>query len=982
MSITDHNSISILASTPSPQPDDHIISDDILVDEDGSTHENAENERRTIPPMKPTRGFDDDSDDADELMISQLEEMNEAMASDLAEQDRLMAEKKKNEKTRKISEENEKIHEKTGESEQIGLWYEPEDEDPEDDEEDEETEQEDGHKNFMTDVPIDEDDESDAKSEKKSPEENSGEKTETKPEIPIDPFLGIPIDDDSEPEEEVLQTGQVSAAFGGPTPTKRAKISLDLISGVVSSDGHESEDNEEPSTFAQTLQSRFQPKQATTPVLQHPFLKQSSILKQSSSHSSSSATRRDPRQKPVSRPDFSSVNVPISSSASKKVGGGGEKPGKKSPNSDGTILKLKHIAKQFYDSIMKCDPAWRRFDSVKGIKAIYETLSTDEFFCDPEKISKCRIRDPRNPLNEKRRLHMYEYLRDANAMFVQKCREQKQTSLINECIKPTVKFLAKFANVYGFSTRLEIYHKELFVKTLAYNLSSIKQQKAGICNVTDFSKQEELTTRTIVTLLRSIGDMLKDIHDESSIHWLLAARTIDSNAACTYLAIADYYKRKISPSCSSDIILNYVYNYTRACNVRKHQYVIQRKLDTIKKDLNKRFTEKLLNKYKSKLNRYHTKNFHNIDIYIKNLEMYKGKKKHKHLNGDSSDVQPQIETGLINGSNAQSDTEITPTGLKDFCVFSLIGTIYGSSEHSIEDLSYFKKALSHIDENTITQEWMMKLFMIAILGWQEFAINVWPAILAIVDRNIQVIDLTRKNKATGQVEEYQDIQVLFASLSYYMLAWLGKNIDQVPLDKPCSFELGTSFVSPKQSLRKLERYLTADLQADFEFQNKMGLSNYLPFEKIESSDIVNIKFSSQDDETLLERGEVKITDRDAVRRYTVLEAVVFDDEVINSREIEDLLPKLKAKEICVAFPKSKSSVAVYKSISKKHKLVFKHAGGTFPEFYKHVSEKWCRRTRGTYIECTVGIVRNRESYRDLLKMDQILTVSELNHILN
>jgi hypothetical protein len=362
--------------------------------------------------------------------------------------------------------------------------------------------------------------------------------------------------------------------------------------------------------------------------------------------------------------------------------------------------------------------------------------------------------------------------------------------------------------------------------------------------------------------------------------------------------------------------------------------------------------------------------------------MYKAKKKPVPLTGDSGDATSKIEIGLINGSNAKSDTEITPTGLKDFCVFSLIGTIYGSSEHSIEDLSYFKKALSHIDENTITQEWMMKLFMIAILGWQEFAINVWPAILAIVDRNIQVLDLTRKNKTTGQIEEYQDIRVLFASLSYYMLAWLGKNIDQVPLDKPCSFELGTSFVSPKQSLRKLERYLTADLQADFEFQNKMGLSNYLPFEKIESSDIVSIKFSSQDDETLLESGQVKITDRDAIRRYTVLEAVVFDDEVIKSREIEDLLPKLKAKEICVAFPKSKSSVAVYKSISKKHKLVFKHAGGTFPEFYKHVSDKWCRRTRGTYIECTVGIVRNRESYRNLLKMDQILTVSELNTILN
>ena len=116
--------------------------------------------------------------------------------------------------------------------------------------------------------------------------------------------------------------------------------------------------------------------------------------------------------------------------------------------------------------------------------------------------------------------------------------------------------------------------------------------------------------------------------------------------------------------------------------------------------------------------------------------------------------------------------------------------------------------------------------------------------------------------------------------------------------------------------------------------------------------------------------------------HTVLEAVVFDDKELNSREIEDLLPKLKNKEISVAFPKSKSSLPVYKNISKKYKLVFKHNADTFQEFYRHVSEKWCRRTRGTYIECTVGIVKNRDKYKGSLKMDQMLTVNELNQILN
>ena len=204
--------------------------------------------------------------------------------------------------------------------------------------------------------------------------ESTIDKQETQPDdlnIPID--LGIPIDD--EEDEETLQTGQVSAAFGGPTPSKRSKLSLDTL--VESS---EEEDNEEPSTFAQTLQSRFNNNTSnsnltkTSSILKQPFLKQSShhsssLHKQSSSHSSSSLSRRDPRgNKPVSRSNPTSINVPISNLSNKVA----VKPG--SANNDPTILKLKYIAKQFYDSIMKCDPAWRRFDSVKGIKAIYKMV--------------------------------------------------------------------------------------------------------------------------------------------------------------------------------------------------------------------------------------------------------------------------------------------------------------------------------------------------------------------------------------------------------------------------------------------------------------------------------------------------------------------------------------------------------------------------------------------------------------------------------
>ena len=114
-------------------------------------------------------------------------------------------------------------------------------------------------------------------------------------------------------------------------------------------------------------------------------------------------------------------------------------------------------------------------------------------------------------------------------------------------------------------------------------------------------------------------------------------------------------------------------------------------------------------------------------------------------------------------------------------------------------------------------------------------------------------------------------------------------------------------------------YLTADLLPDFEFQNKMGLSNFEPFDKIEPQHIAQIKFQKEDNDTLLDTGSVQITDRDSIRKYTVIEAVVFDED-LNQRDIEDLLPKLRQKDIQVAIPKYKSSIPVYKSIPKKNKL--------------------------------------------------------------
>ena len=61
----------------------------------------------------------------------------------------------------------------------------------------------------------------------------------------------------------------------------------------------------------------------------------------------------------------------------------------------------------------------------------------------------------------------------------------------------------------------------------------------------EYIKQTELTTRIVVYLLRSIGDMLSEVGESQAVFWLQAARIVDPQAVVSYTALSNYYKRKI-----------------------------------------------------------------------------------------------------------------------------------------------------------------------------------------------------------------------------------------------------------------------------------------------------------------------------------------------------------------------------------------------------------------------------------------------------
>ena len=112
----------------------------------------------------------------------------------------------------------------------------------------------------------------------------------------------------------------------------------------------------------------------------------------------------------------------------------------------------------------------------------------------------------------------------------------------------------------------------------------------------------------------------------------------------------------------------------------------------------------------------------------------------------------------------------------------------------IDNLCYFKKAIHYLPDAEISEQWLMKLFIVCICGIEEFGIDCWTALLSIVGRNIYLKDVSNED---GEIDGESDLKVLHLNCTFYFLAWLGKNIKKLPKMKPLPFELGTSYAERK-----------------------------------------------------------------------------------------------------------------------------------------------------------------------------------------
>lgn len=328
---------------------------------------------------------------------------------------------------------------------------------------------------------------------------------------------------------------------------------------------------------------------------------------------------------------------------------------------------------------------------------------------------------------------------------------------------------------------------------------------------------------------------------------------------------------------------------------------------------------------------------------------------------DSVSVYIKTESNL---NNVSSDT-LSPQLLKDFCVWTLLGCIFNGD--STDNLCYFKKAIGYLQEGQISEQWLMKLFIVAICGINEFGIDCWTALLSIVGRNLHVTDLGHED---GEIDSEEALKVLHPECTYYFLGWVGKNITKLPNVKPLPFELGTSYVGPRENIKRLEPYLSPEIMQSVEFDQKMGLSGFLPFSEIQGRDIVQCTIESSSSFMFSEQ------------RYTVLEMVVFDTDQFNKEEITLTYPFLQARGVKVAVSKEDNEHRPYKKLKPEQKHVFKHRNDDFEDFYLYISNKWTRRTRdGVQIDPVIAVVKDKNAYESINE-SMALTIPELMMILS
>lgn len=183
-----------------------------------------------------------------------------------------------------------------------------------------------------------------------------------------------------------------------------------------------------------------------------------------------------------------------------------------------------------------------------------------------------------------------------------------------------------------------------------------------------------------------------------------------------------------------------------------HPFSLVRQLDKLKKVLKYRISETRVRENQSKLKSFQCFTVHNMKIRLYNQELDMGYSQ-----------------------------------LKQFCLFQLLICIFyeGSAEDLLGELLdcfvtqkgvrkitlhnqfkklslayFFKLALDLLPNSEIDHIWLMKLFMIGIFGIHQLSVDLWTAILAIVDRNIRVREVGGK----------ETVDVMHPPLSYY---WLG-----------------------------------------------------------------------------------------------------------------------------------------------------------------------------------------------------------------
>ena len=334
-------------------------------------------------------------------------------------------------------------------------------------------------------------------------------------------------------------------------------------------------------------------------------------------------------------------------------------------------------------------------------------------------------------------------------------------------------------------------------------------------------------------------------------------------------------------------------------------------------------------------------------------------------------------------------------------------------------------ALDLLPNNEIDHIWLMKLFMIAVFGQKELGLDVWTAILAIVDRNIRVC---RDNLNPNANQDQESIEVMHPKCSYYLLAWLGKNREKVPTDKIPNFELGHDYVSPKSTLKKLHKYLTPELPKDEEITSDLSLHTFSPFIDLKSEDILKCFWAddvyenenvfafhvtskkklkkilkkkkgsrhesiSSDSDNDNENDPKNINDpysKITTSTQTVLEYVTFDEANLSDQDIQSTLALCVRNNIKIVITKHHRTKPCYVLLADEMVSIFRtSAKKSFEFFFKHISKKLSRLTmNGTLVQTVLAVVKNKEDRLKptdagiQLKASEMITLSELQGLLS